>query len=548
MAIGLASILTVNAQLAVDNSITAEDLVQNVLLGAGVTVSNITFNGVPGNVANIQIGSFNGSNSNLGLSDGVIMASGNAEVAIGPNADVGATEPPAGLNSPGDDDLSQLLDGSITNDAAILEFDFVPNGDSLSFNFVFSSEEYNEYVCGTWNDVFGFFLSGPGISGPYSNNARNIALIPGTTIPVQINTVNNGTVGLNGYEQNCIDADPNWQNNSQYFIDNNGGSTIEMDGLTQVLTAQSVVQCGETYHIKIAISDVFDAVFDSAVFLEAGSFSSPNAIVVEATTVSGDNQLIEGCEDAQFTFSRPGTSGDQVIRYILGGNAENGTDYVWLPDSIVIPDGSNSNFLTMSAIQDNMDEGTDTLTIFVFIVNVCGDTTISEASILINDYPELIPQVENLITDCTQDSVMISAGAVGGVPGYTYQWDDGTINPDRWVNGMASGTYTVTITDECPALQMAALNVVSNCDVFVPNVFTPNGDGLNDTFVIEGIDFVNNTLKVFNRWGQVVYETKNYRSNWRADDVADGTYFYVLEVNGHNDPYTGHVTILANGN
>src|SRR5690606_3893211 len=97
-----------------------------------------------------------------------------------------------------DPDLAQLISPITVNDCAVLEFDFVPNGDTLKFNFAFASEEYNEYVCGTVNDVFGFFISGPGINGPFTNNAENIALIPGTDVPVSINTLNNGTVGANG--------------------------------------------------------------------------------------------------------------------------------------------------------------------------------------------------------------------------------------------------------------------------------------------------------------------------------------------------------------
>lgn len=528
---------TLSAQLVVDNTITAEDLVQNVLLGAGVTVSNVTFNGLPGNQANIQLGSFNGSSSNVGINSGLVMASGDINVCIGPNADGGSTLPIGGIGGPGDADLAQALGGGFsTNDAAILEFDFVPAGDSLSFKYVFGSEEYLEWVNSSYNDVFGFFLSGPGIAGPYSNNAINIAIVPGTNQPVSIDNVNDVV-------------------NSAYYVDNGDGFTapnntdpyyIQFDGFTQSLTAVALVECGETYHIKLAVADAGDAVLDSGVFLEEGSFSSPNAIVVQATTVSGGNTLIEGCEDALFSFTRPDTIGDEVIRYTIGGNAENGVDYLWIPDSVLIPSGSNSASLTMSAIQDNIDEGTDTLTISVLIVNVCGDTTVSDASIYIMDYPELVPEWEDLVTECDVDSVLISVAVSGGVPGYSFAWSNGATGASTWVSGLVTDSYTVTITDDCPATKDATIEVVANCDVHVPNVFTPNNDGYNDAFVIDGISGVRNSLKVFNRWGQVVYEQENYRSNWKADDVPDGTYYYVLEVSGHNDPYTGHVTILAN--
>jgi len=108
----------------------------------------------------------------------------------------------------------------------------VPTGDSLAFRFVFGSEEYPEYV-NSINDVFGFFISGPGITGPYQNNAKNIALIPATNNPVSINSVNAGS------------------NNTWYTANHNGQHNVQPDGFTKVLTARANVICGETYQIKI---------------------------------------------------------------------------------------------------------------------------------------------------------------------------------------------------------------------------------------------------------------------------------------------------------
>ena len=143
-----------SAQLIVDNTVNATDAVQNILLGGGVDISNITFSGDDN-----QIGSFNSENSNIGLNSGVVLATGDVGVAIGPN-NAGGSGLGGGNFGVNDPDLDQLSTFD-TNDAAILEFDFVPNGDSVVFRYVFSSEEYNEYVCGSVNDAFGFFLSGP---------------------------------------------------------------------------------------------------------------------------------------------------------------------------------------------------------------------------------------------------------------------------------------------------------------------------------------------------------------------------------------------------
>ncbi len=258
------------SQLIVNNSnFTPAQLVQNVLLGSGVTVSNITFNGsaTASNTVQNKVARFsNGNTTNIGLTNGIILATGNAFVAIGPNDDTNDSQP--STISPGDPDLDLLTTNTISN-KTIIEFDFIPNGNNLQFKFVFASEEYPEFVNSSFNDVFGFFISGPGISGPFSNNSKNIALIPGTTpsVPITINNLNNGTAN-NGPCINCA-----------YYINNGTGtspnlnSTIQYDGFTSVIAALSDVQCGLTYHIKLAIANVGDNAWDSAVFLEAGSFN-----------------------------------------------------------------------------------------------------------------------------------------------------------------------------------------------------------------------------------------------------------------------------------
>uniref|UniRef100_UPI003342692F choice-of-anchor L domain-containing protein n=1 Tax=Flavobacterium sp. TaxID=239 RepID=UPI003342692F len=257
----LLSIHVVQSQLVVNNTAfpipnTPAWLVQNVLLGPGVTVSNITFNGSPdaANTVQDKVGKFsNGNASNLGLISGIILATGNATAAVGPNNSGNFTFA-SSSTSPNDSDLDLLTTNTINN-KTIIEFDFIPNGNNLQFKFVFASEEYPEYVNSSFNDVFGFFLSGPGINGPYSNNAKNIALIPSTNTPITINNVNANS-------------------NSAYFTTNvTGGNTIQYDGFTKVIAAVSNVQCGLTYHIKLAIANVGDNSLDSAVFLEAGSFN-----------------------------------------------------------------------------------------------------------------------------------------------------------------------------------------------------------------------------------------------------------------------------------
>jgi hypothetical protein len=259
-----------NAQLTVVDSLTAQQLVMGYLAGNGIVFSNITYTG-----DSSAIGAFLAQNSNLGITSGILLTSGNVNNAVGPNTQSGAS---ANNAAPGDPDLDSIIQPAYSFDAAVLEFDFTTPDDSVMLRYVFASEEYMEYVSqtpGGINDGFGFFLSGPGISGPYQNGAINLAILPNTTIPVTIFNVNCSSPNSAFYvcnEPNNTLCMPSFNCPSQ--------TTVEYDGFTVVLTAKAAVVPFQTYHIKIAIGDGGDGILDSGVFLEAGSFTSivPNAV------------------------------------------------------------------------------------------------------------------------------------------------------------------------------------------------------------------------------------------------------------------------------
>jgi gliding motility-associated-like protein len=533
LSVAFGSVFAVSAQLVVTNTQTVEDLVQTVLLGGGVNVSNITFNGAPANFVTEQAGSFNGTATTLGINTGMMLATGSVFNAPGPN-NSGASSLGGGLMN-SDPDLAILSAPQNVNDAAVLDFDFVPSGDSLSFKFVFASDEYLEFVNGV-NDIFGFFLSGPGINGTFSNNAINIALIPGTSDPVTINTVND-VVNPTFYVNNGDGSNAPFNADPQY---------VQYDGFTVVLTATALVNCGDTYHIKIAIGDASDTVWDSAVFLEGGSFSSPNAIELEVVTASADGTLTEGCSDALLTITRPGSADDIDVSVSVGGTATNGTDYTSIPPTITIPDGQNSVSFPLQAFEDNIAEGQEEIILTATFVNACGDTSISTATLPIVEYVPIIALAEDLVLDCSDDTVLIAVVATGGFGDLSYLWSTGATLPAIWVSGLSNGLYPVTVSDECGKTVSEGVVVNAGCEIIIPNVFSPNGDGLNDFFFVEGITGTNNTVKIFNRWGRIVFEARNYNNNWNGGEVSDGTYFYEIIVEGVEKPYTGHLTILKN--
>jgi len=250
--------------LAQTFSYTAEtpvNLVNNILLGDGLTASNITFKNPTSHSTSTasNLYKFKVTSGNFPLDSGVFIKTGG--------------------NVLGDPDLNSLASslnlGTVTN-GGILEFDFVAQGTELSFDYMFASSEYTGYTCSSFNDVFAFFLSGPGISGPYSNGAVNLATVPNSSppIPIVVNSINCGCVS--DWSGKCTSINPNYVSDAQYWTNaygNYGGEGF--NGGTVVLTAASDLICGSTYHIKMAIANVADQGLQSGVYLKAKSFVIP---------------------------------------------------------------------------------------------------------------------------------------------------------------------------------------------------------------------------------------------------------------------------------
>jgi gliding motility-associated-like protein len=401
------------------------DLIKNVLLGKGVYVSNIKCIG--------SMGYFDGSLSNIGLEKGVILSTGRIGNASGPNStDRMTTE----LGLPGNAILSSLV-GKNTADASLIEFDFIPYSDTIKFRYVFASEEYTEFVDNPktskdegqgYNDVFGFFIEGPGFS-----NTTNIAKLPSGE-PVTINNVNQ-------------------YKNTNYFIEN-PVNTVQFDGFTKVLTAIAKVQCGKKYHLTLVIADCNDQKYDSAIFLEANSLNSEMDFDSK-TTLSNDyfsalNTLAEGCSSASIEVIKQ-TSKDinAVIPIELKGSAQMNIDYSQIPNQITIPKGQTKAIFSFSALFDRVTDAKDSLLLILKYPDRCG-TYFPDTIVF---YFENIEPVEITLFDdtirCKGNPIKLSPIVKGGIKPYSFLWSTNETSMSIFALPNLTSFYKVQVRDIC---------------------------------------------------------------------------------------------------
>lgn len=426
--------LEVSAQITIDNSFTPNQLVEDVLVGQGVVVENISYSGDA-----MQIGYFDATNSIFSIPEGLVMSSGNVNEIPGTGITFASTDADL-APGPSDVDLDVLLAVNV-NDAVVLEFDFIPTGDSIKFDYVFGSEEYPEFVNAGFNDAFAFIISGPGFNGPFSNNGENIALIPGTTTPVTIDNVN---VGLN----------------SEYYIDNDGGGDpngIVFDGYTTRLTALAEVICGETYHLKLVVGDGGDNAYDTGVFLEARSFSS-NAFRFDIVTPSGDSTVVEGCTDAIVNIFSPPS--DTLLAYdiIVSGNAINGVDFTGIPDSLIIQPGDSVFSFTIDPLEDAITENeVDTIFVTIYTINSCGDSIANQGVIYIIENYEIDVEIADAPGPCTDyDYSILSSTLSTGNPPFEYHWSTGDVTPTIEVGFAVTTDVSLYVIDHCGVISDTA--------------------------------------------------------------------------------------------
>jgi gliding motility-associated-like protein len=440
---------TINfAQITVTNSAVANTLVAK-LVGTGVSYSNPTLT-----CASNGAGFFVSTNAMLGIDSGIVLTTGYAKdnaaiVGVNNFATTFASED-RNFNV-GDADLYNLaytyntsLSSTDINDVCKLEFDFIPQGDTIRFKYKFGSEEYPDYVCSEYNDYFAFFITGtPGYPTP-----KNLALVPGTNIPVTINSINNGVVG--GASGNALSYCTNMGAGSPftgYYQNTSTSNTVVYNGTTVLLESKAAVTPCSTYHMKFLVADILDHIFDSGVFLKSGSFKSDGILFdsIHSPTALpiGWPYSTEGCNSDTIYVKRALPKPFAQIVYItLGGTAINGVDYISIPATVTIPANDTIAKIVVTPILDGLVEATETLTIGLSSSN-CTSIFSDTMTLLINEFPAF--SVTDNDTICIGQTKTLSTNLAFANTDITFKWlpfniIGNTIN----ITPLSTGTYTVS--------------------------------------------------------------------------------------------------------
>lgn len=428
--------------ISTDNNYTTETLVRDIFVkGSCDNVSNIT------KIGNKEgIGYFENGMDVIGLDKGIILATGNIKGAEGPN---NATRKSGDFkDNSGDQDLKLLVTNRVY-DAVGIEFDFIPLDSFVAFRYVFASEEYCEFVGREFNDVFGFFVSGPGIDGEFSNQSKNVALVPGTKDFVAINSVNH-KINKDYYISNVTNDDAT--NCGIPFLQNPRLQLIEYDGFTTVLNASLKLFPCQTYHIRFVVADVGDNFYDSAVFLEAGSFNLGGEVVLrtEMEESSAPDIVEEGCDAGYFVFERSDISTldfPLTVQFKASNRstAVEGVDFSELPKSITIPKGETMVRLPVNIYNDYLAESQESVILELDIPCACYT---GFAEMIIQDAPPMRVTVNDMVV-CTGDDATLIPEINGGTAPFSYLWEDGSGASERVVSPVSDSTFRVTITDAC---------------------------------------------------------------------------------------------------
>ena len=505
---------------------TVDELVTDVLIDSECNQAfNVTSStGIDFGSTN-GIGYFESNGSSWPFEDGLIMTSGDVANAIGPESGVLVD---GGFEWPGDGDLEAFIPGlnaGDTNNASIIEFDFVPVTNNMSFDFIFAAEEYGTFQC-TFTDAFAFLLTDS------SGNTTNLAIVPGTDDPISVLTVRDDQ-----YNGACESVNAEWFAN--YY--GPGGlppltSPTNFIGHTEVMTASATVIPNEVYTIKLVVADDGDTIYDSAVFIDGGSFDIGQLDLGDDILVSSGNALCEGQE---------------II--LDAGALPNNSSIEWFMDGLLIDD---ANDVTLAVTETAFYSATIT------VDNT--DCTYGDDILVEFFQSPIITPVNDNIIKCANEGFTLEVDIENSdqLNSLTYIWTldgiDVQIGSENtyYLNELAeeSGEFTVTVFDDITYCWNSTTITVqfyenSYC-VDLPQGLSPNGDGFNDCLILDHLEDRDDIdrIDVFNRYGTKIYELNEYIDQWCGYDnegktVPVGTYFYIIYFHSTKEPINSWIYV-----
>lgn len=426
-----------------NDTYTPNELVEDILITGCLQAQNAEFHGHEN-----AIGYFIGGTDIIGVESGIVLGTENPEFITGQgNSSVGIYETD---QTDVENDLGNI---SIINNGvpdmhneAILEFDFIPSSETTEFNFVFASLEYPNFEHSSYNDVFAFFISGPGINGPYTDNAVNIALVPGTSDPITISTIN-GLIAEGGSGDN-----------SDYFAEYvDPSSNFDVGGYTIPITASiSDLTTCEVYHIKLCIADASDFSMQSYVFFEEGSFSSGTNHQYVNYSMEGEetNTIIEGC-DYYMVIHRDTTEAFSEVFDLplnITGSLDVASDLNGFPTSVTFQPYQPTDTIWYSVVLDTEVEGEENMELTTIQGCPCNNAeTDTSTSITVIDNYDLNAEITESTEWCEGTDLLIETSINPDIPEgiVNYLWSTGDTTANINVHPDATTTYTVTITGAC---------------------------------------------------------------------------------------------------
>ena len=540
--------------ITVDEIFTPQQLIEDKLINSPcANVFNVSVSG--GNFASGEksYGYFEATGTGFPFTNGIVLTTGKTINTIGPNASL--SDDGGNMGWDGDPDLNQALGLTNTFNATVLEFDFIPQGDHISFDYIFSSEQYllnpSANQC-NFTDGFAFLLKRNG-----DPNYQNLAVVPNTTIPVKVNTVRGpGTI--------CPPA------NAAYFdAFNDINHPTNFNGQTKVLTAQSDVIPGDTYHIKLVIADEGNYRYDSALFLGGESFNfgvdlgedrlistgtalcSTQTLPLNATQTSAIGYQWFENNVALVSETNPTylvtSAGDYSVTINYGGNCETtGTIRVEYAVDLIVnqtrfsecDNDANQDGITAFNLTDIIPDlftnlpsnytisffasttSTTALpfiyantnpylqTIYARITNIQGCYSDYPLDLIVNTFPAIITDEE--VGLCENTSTVLDAGS-----GFTsYTWNTTPVQNAQTITVANSGTYSVILTND------------SNCSKTKTFTVTPSGIATINDIIIN--DFSENNTITVDYTGISTYvfslDGTNYQSSPTFTNLIEGAY------------------------